>query len=581
MYGLCSIILGLLATQAGVGADTRLPTASAADRLIQDLPEDSVAALIVDRLGEHFDPWRTSASWERIQALPSFQLWLKSTESERLTREVAKVEALLGMSSLELIRSILGQATVLSLHPDATVQGGYAGLVLVQPPDPARLRGLIKRLEALAEGERKGQTLVERNEGERVFKLSQQGPANTYAFAILDDGRFAWSNSENLIRLYLKRVSQPTERKSPIWLQGSQPKTGEPVLVLRLSDQLWKANADQDRDEAEAEQRGIEARVKRWLASCRGIALELSDQDGLSFRLMLHFPPSPAIESLTGFLAAAPDLAPYQESGADEAMIASAGLSFDSAAVGDLLLGLLAEKDPISLKHLDLLASAILGERDSLHSLLAGLGPESRFLLCLTDSQGPGRLLQRGLDLRLAVRYQGGQETASQLKRLLQASLALAALDQSKGDQKPRLDVEDGPARAMLKLVSLERSLFASISDGWMTLGNTDLLDRAWPESLSLGPQSLDPLTTEPGLKVHAQVMSNPLQRCLARNREYWVAENSRANGTTVEQATREFDQAQELLGLLRRVTYRMWVEPDSSRLTQEFRLLPAEPRTD
>ena len=577
MNGLCSLVLGILIAQAGADRGSPSPN-RATEPLVRALPTDSVAVLVVDRLGEHLDFWRQSQSWKQIQALPGFQLWLASPDYARLQSEVGKVEALLGLSTEELLRSILGRAMVLSLHPDAQVDGGYAGLVLIQSPDVARLRALVERLESLDVAGGKAIPPIERTEGELSYWVRTKGAGGPVsdAFALSGDGQFAWSNSESVIRAYLKRTVSSDAGESQNWFVESRDAIARSVLELHVSDALWRVKGNVPTGALEDRVPGsFEVRLQKWAASCRGISLGLSDDDGLSVRLVTRFPAVNQEESFLKILATAPDIKPFGGVSTDSWMIGRASIALNTKELAALIFDLLDEKQAAQWKHLELLASAILGEGDALRSILGRMGPQVCLMLGQTDERGVGRLLQRGLELRVAVQYQGGQPTASQLQRLVQAVFALMALGDKQTEDQPDVQVETSSAGAILRLVSQANTVVARITGGWLILGNLDS-GGDWLEAggKSAAPERLPAL--EPGLKAQAEVMAGSLRSCLERNREYWIRESSRANGSSAEQAAREYEQALELMSLLERVSFRAWLSTDSSRFTQKLTLQPA-----
>jgi hypothetical protein len=576
--GLLALFVGVALSQApGAGAPAfDRPT----ETLLKSLPNDAVAVLVVDRLGDHLEGWQTSGFWKRAQALPTFQAWLASDEHAQIERSVAMAEGLLGLKLREVIESLLGEAVVLSLHPDSQVEGGNAGLVLLRVRDVDMLRRVVKRLETTNPAGGPPLEVRERSEGTRTYKvrIPQRGGRASDAFAMLDDGRFAWSNSEAVIQAFLNRSGGDAALEIPEWIaENRKALPARSFLEIHVSDRLWRQpGLRPSRDDAEPSSSSFGKRLQRWALSCVGFGLALSDEAGLKLHMVERFSSPAGAEPLLAFLAEAPDLPDLSEADLPGDLVAHAALSFDARRLGGQLLDAAGELAPARVRNTELLVSGILDEPAALRAIVSRLGPQARVRLNAAPERRAGSLLERGLELVVAFEFQGEGRTAAQLRRLVQTLLALVALD-ARNDKAGRpLRIEEGDGGTTLVLALAETAITVRIGERWCVVGTAEGQVRSWSDLLNRQAGE-SPARGESSIKAYAEFFAGPLRTWLNRDREHWIQESSRSNGLPPEQAAREFDQALDLLSLLDRIRLVIRVSRDARLFSQEISIIPAE----
>ncbi len=188
------------------------------DELLGLVPVDSAIVLSIDGFREHSREVFESDLVRKLANLPSVRSWLESDQGKAYFRSKAEIETALGLRLGDVRDEIVGDSVVLALQmrPD----GEANGLFLTRARDCAIL---LKLVAAINKSEKADGTLVEVAElphevGEpsvfrRQFKANIK-PVEWYT--VFPDGRFAWSNSESLIRgVVSRRTGENGLRNSP------------------------------------------------------------------------------------------------------------------------------------------------------------------------------------------------------------------------------------------------------------------------------------------------------------------------------------------------------------------------------
>ena len=591
MPGLATLIVAFVFCQSPPSAPAGVPAAAVerpTETLVCCLPRDAVAVLLVDRLAEHLDAWKNSEVWRRFQELPSYKTWLASPDHAQLERSLAMAEGLLGLRPRQALDAILGEAVVLSLHPDDQRDGGYAGLVLIRVRDVELLRKLVKRIETLNLAGGPPWQVQERQQGELTYKVRLgQGGAPSDAFALLEDGRFAWSNSEAVIRAFLRRAGGEERTELPDWiLQNRQALPPGCFVEAHVHGRLWSEPGQaverpdpSGREPVAGRNDALSVRLQRWVHACQGLGLgvAVAKEGGLALRLVERFPASMGEDSPLAVFTAAPDLPETDDRERPPPhRLAQAALSFDGGPFAVLMLDAASELAPERRESLEFLVSGILGEPEALRSLLSRLGSTARVRLNSADPRHAGGLLERGLDLQVALEFQQRSGTADQLRRLVQTLFALVAFDaRREGGLRP-VRVEPASGATLLVLALADSSLTVRIGRRWCVVGSAEGPVASWSESLEASPPAEGAGTS---VKAAAELFAGPLRAWLDADRDHWIRESSHANGVPPGQAAREFDQALDLLSVLEQVRLVVRVSRDGSLFTQELTIVPAKAR--
>lgn len=196
--GALALLIMLIAPAAAGAATVEGP----ADPLFHLVPPDASAVLAVEDLRARIrqvEAWPLAAD---LGKSPLVAATLASDRAGRFRRAMAGVEAALGVPIRAVVDDILGDAVVLALKADPRDPvDRSSGLLLIRP----RQR---KFLEQLLDGRNRAQArrgrlaeVVAKPRGTTTYQSRRfrpgQGAGDYYAF--LDDGTFAWSNSESML----------------------------------------------------------------------------------------------------------------------------------------------------------------------------------------------------------------------------------------------------------------------------------------------------------------------------------------------------------------------------------------------
>ena len=185
--------------------------AGKAESLLQLVPPDSSVTVALEGGIEQWNAISASPLYRAVKGIPSIRRWLDSDDVGKARSTIATMETALGVKFDDVVKSLLGEAAVLSLRVPAE-EGPAApqGLLLLKFSDRPLLDGLIARLNTAQReaGELLGIREL-RHEGMtywvRTFKAGAKPPE---WYATLGENRFAWSNSEETIRKVIERQTR-------------------------------------------------------------------------------------------------------------------------------------------------------------------------------------------------------------------------------------------------------------------------------------------------------------------------------------------------------------------------------------
>ncbi len=194
---LCSLLSARMASAAGP-----------ADGLLKLVEADSGVTLAVEDLRGRAREVVGSPLFEGLLRLPTVRSWMASGTFRKVERASRDVQDALGVPLATIRDELLGDAVVLSFQAGPSGRPDQSrGLLLVKPRDRALLERLIKLVNEsqIRSGELDGvdpRTRGSVKYSARLYKAAGRPPE---FFALLDDGTFAWSNSEAMIHGIIDR----------------------------------------------------------------------------------------------------------------------------------------------------------------------------------------------------------------------------------------------------------------------------------------------------------------------------------------------------------------------------------------
>ena len=361
----------------GFGAiPARQAVSGPADSLLKLIASDSGLTLIVEDFRARAGEMAGSPSLARIEELPAVRGWLASPPYRKAEQAARHIEAALEVK-LERIRDdILGDALALSLQPGPAGRPDQSrGLLLVKPRDRALLARLVRAIDdaQIRSGELSSVEL--RNRGvlgysARLFKPIGRPPEY---YAALDDGTFAWSNSEPLLWGVLDRkaTDQPGLGDDPDFRKVRAGLPARPLASLFINPRIVERSMAGG---AKAEGDRASAMIARYIGSVGQFGLALLWDGGIS----LHSSESIAPQKLDPWLRewlTGPPVPAVLKGRLSPSTVAVASLGIDFPALVEAARDLVTEAERPSLANLRQLLQGVLLGRDPLTDLVPRLKP--------------------------------------------------------------------------------------------------------------------------------------------------------------------------------------------------------------
>jgi hypothetical protein len=449
-----------------------------ADDLLHLAPPNAGAVLVVQDLRGHAAEFARSSFARQLAALPAAKKWRESDAFRQFTRARGEIESAL-KSDLPSIRDdLLGEVFVLVIQPGAGDDPTQArGLLLSRVRD----RRLLDRLIAfINEGEIKNGPLVEvaRSEREGVAyhqRRFRPGTKSDEWYVILDDGTFAWSNSEALIQGAIDRkkglsaglLEEPLFQRSRAALPEKCLASFflDPRFAERILNQGAAASGPPSNPAA------AEA-VSRYVASLKYVAAGVEWRDGIFVHLAEIHDPN-RVPKLLKQWATAPRGTESAPPWLPADAFAVAATSIDFPALAEALIAVSPRTERVRIENVMTVVSGVLLGKDVRREVLPRLGPA----LWLVARAPLGAESRPPLTLALKIGGPNGPGTSSLGQALdngLKTLLSMMALDAKRGDGQERLETSEIQGVSVTALSGAKSPFAYAIVDGrWLVLGTT------------------------------------------------------------------------------------------------------------
>jgi hypothetical protein len=554
---LATALAGALALLAEARADDR-----PADALLRLAPPGAAATLVVEDLRGHAARFAGSPLAEGLAKLPAYRAWRESDEFRAFDDARRTLESLMGIT-LERVRDdLLGDAAVLVLVPGPEGDPGDArGLLLCRVRDRELLETLIRAINAGEQG-RKTLAAVEARawDGDtyHVRRFAPHAGKPDEAYAALDDGVFAWSNSEALVRDVLDRhagrrtglLAEPRFRK----VRDALPPTALASLLLdpRMLERL---EAPREGDGGAANP--VEALARRYVGALEyvGIALEL--RDGLVFHEHETLDPAKLDEPLRRWASRPGDAGSLLARVPADPLAVLAG-RVDVGAIWDEAVSLLGEAERAKADNLQAVLSGLLLGKDPRSEVFPRVGPGVvAYLLREDDPSAPGDASKARLALVLGVALADEPGVSEALGNALRTVLALAALDPKRAGAEWKVESQERDGVRLTALLSKGKVLLAyRVEPGLLAVGNSSEAVRA----LVRGPGDDRPDSAFeairaryfPDARTFLYADLEAIGRLADAHRDALARRLAAERGAPEESARQDLDQVLALLGLFR-----------------------------
>jgi hypothetical protein len=536
----------------GPASSPRAAGAHPADDLLALVPPDAGVTIVVEDLRTHAPAVLASPLVRGLARWPAVVAWMNSEPGGRLLRARGDVEAMLGLPLTRLRDDVLGDAVVLALVlPAGAPPEAARGLLLTRVRDRAALDRVLTALNA---GESRAGTLRQvdaRVHGGsaysvRVFERGANKPDEAYA--VLEGGVFAWSNSIELVTGVIDRRAGASDgglRAEPRAVRMAAAQPADCLARVLVDPRYLERAAAQPPEKDDPGQ----AWLRRYVGALEYLGLALSWRDGPVVELVEHRAPERLDEPLRRWAARPGGLEPLlRRVPADAPVVVATHL--DATALIDLLLGLVPPAErPRADAVLQTMRGLFLG-RDLRAEVAPALGPAAVGYLDVPPA-GHDDTVHAALAIALA----DGSDARPAIENGLRTLFALSSLGDQGAKNRPARAVETreiGGTRVTVLAGGGMAPAFA-LAPGAVAIG----LD---PEAVAAlasgetpgGPPWLAPLRADrfPGAETFLAADLAALAGRADARREALVARLSRDRAGDRDAAARDLDL---VLGLLHR----------------------------
>jgi hypothetical protein len=569
--GVLAVVLALLPVSIAAPDDPGPGEAESA--LLRLVPPDAGLTLAALDLRGHAREIAESKLARAFWALPAVKQWRTSDAGLKFRRARDHIERTLGVPLTTIRDDLLGDAVVLSLHlaPGAAPDSAR-GLLLTRVRDKALLTRLVDFFNRASGAEVSEAGADDRRYSIRKFPGLDKEPDY---YRLLDDGTFAWSNSEALIRDVLDRragVGKPGLGDDPRFKKVRAGLPGrtllasyvDPRFAARVLEAAPKSGTPGDDRTAEL--------VGRYLRTVEGVGLALEWRGGALFHVHETYDPAGLDPRLVRWAksGSSPDALARR---IPETAVAAAAAPIDLAATGDALVELVPLADRPRLDMIfEALRGVLLG-RDLRAEVLPRLGPAVvAYVEGPSDGSGSAWLPVVGA---VELRDDGGEHgVAAALDNALRTLLCLYALDPRHNAAALRVESRRAGPLRVVSLGGSNAPFAYGLGPNYLVVGTSaDAVARfgTAPADTRLAPFKARYF---PNARAYAAVDVARLARAAQSHREPLAQRVATARGVTPEAAARDLDAALALLDLFDAAFAALAVDPNLTSVHQTFGLV-------
>ena len=367
----------------GPFASSRAPAsvlAGPADDLLRLVPRDAGATLVLENLRGNAASFFASPLARGLNDLPAVAAWKRSDAFRKFVRSRGEIEAALGADLKTLRDDLFGEAVVLALQPGPGGDPTAArGLLLTKVSD----RALLDRFVKLAnETETNGGNLV------RVERIERGGMTYSHRefragtkpdewYATLEDGVFAWSNSEALISGLFERRSGTAASLAtvPGFQKVRRGLPSKAAVSLFLDPAFASAVLKASREASPRPDDRAAELLAKYLGALTYVGAAIEWRDGVFLHVHEVLDPALVPEFFRKLAASPRGIEPPWRPGVGGAFV-EARASLDVSTTLEAFLSLLPEKDRPRVDNLlDALSGVLLGQ-DVRKGIAPKLGPD-------------------------------------------------------------------------------------------------------------------------------------------------------------------------------------------------------------
>ncbi len=566
---LLALVLTLAFASVAAPDDPPLDAASALLRLV---PRGAGLTLTVADLRGHVREVAESPLAKAFRDLPAVRAWRASDAGRKFDQSRARIEQALGSPLATIRDDLLGDAVVLSLHvPAGATPEAARGLLLARVRD----RALLTRLIDLGNGAAAAE-VSEAGAGDRRYTVRKfpGGVKEADFYRLFDDGTFAWSNSEALIRDVIDRragvAGGPGLGDDPIFrkVRAGLPARAlatihvDPKFAARVLDSAPKSGDPGDDRAAEL--------LGRYVRTVEGFGLAIEWRNGLLLHTHETYDPKGLDPRLLRWAksGATPDALARR---IPSTAIAAAAAPIDFVSTCDALVELVPSADR---PRLDLVFEALRGVllgRDLRAQILPRLGP-AVVAYVEGPSSGSARLPVVGV---VELRDEPGERgVVAALDNALRTLLCLYALDPKHGATAVRIESRQAGPLRVTALGGPNAPFAYGLGPDCLVLGTS--ADAVARFGTSEPDARLAPIKASyfPDARAYAAVDVARLVRSARAHREPLSRRFAAARGVAPEAAARDLDGALALLDPFGTAFFALAVDPGLTSVHQTVGLI-------
>jgi hypothetical protein len=540
-----------------------------ADGLLRLVPKDAGAVLIFEDLRSRSRAALASPLAEGLGRLPAVRAWRDSESGQTYFNAMEDVEGALGIDLAAIRDEVLGDAAVLVIRPGmAGPADDSRGLILIRPRD----RALVQRLVAtINKGDQESGTLIEladRRRGATSYQVRrfQPGSKPDEAIAMFDDGVFAWTNSEEMLRDVIdhRSVGPGGLGEDPDFqaVRAALPATALATLIV--NPRIFAAA----RVEANPPRDPVEGLLRRFVAAINhvGVALEWRD-DGLILHAFEQLDPSRLDAPLSRLLQTAA-LGDDLLGRVPGTALAVAACRIDVGALVDELTTFVPEAERIKLENLKVALGGIFLGRDLGKEILPRIGPG--VVAYLGSLDGP--------DLAMAAELEPNSEVGAALDNGLKTLLALTAADAKHAGEGRKLEVRELDGVRVTGLSGPDWPVHYAVAAGRLVIGRTPASVAALIQAGTAGGRFAEFRARYfPGVANVLFADIEALQKQAETHRDAIARHLAAGRGAEAESAGRDLDQVLGLARLFRGAFATFEVQAGSRSVQQRLGLIARE----